>query len=157
MTCCRIGGNWQKTLIITLYGHVYIHVLNSFGSICMIFFLLAWHEFPFLRDFPKSLFTTLYLTVTRILYTEDTETSLIIFFHEGGEVNSSENYVDRELEDSVRKDEVLWGKSDLPLYDDCVDCRNTLMLCFCVKQLYQFTKEQQWVPSIFYIIMYITV
>ena len=76
----------------------------------------------------------LYLTVTRIVYIEVTETFLN-FFQEGGEFYFSDIYTDRELEDSVRKDEVLWGKSDLLSYDDCVDCRNTLMLCSCVGQL----------------------
>ena len=95
--------------------------------------------------------------MNRILYAEDTETFLINFFQEGGEFYFSDIYADRELEDSVRKDEVLWGKSDLLLYDDCVDCRYWLMACFYVRQLYQFIMEQQWVPSIFYIFMYITV
>ena len=49
---------------------------------------------------------------------------LFNFFQEGGEFYFSDIYADSELEDSVRKDEVLWGKSDLLLYDDCVDCRN---------------------------------
>ena len=50
MTCCRIGGNWQKTLIRTLYGHVNTHVLNSFGSICMILFTMEQQWVPSIFD-----------------------------------------------------------------------------------------------------------
>ena len=41
--------------------------------------------------------------MTRILYTEDTETFLINFFQEGGEFYFSDIYADRELEDSSEK------------------------------------------------------
>ena len=72
-------------------------------------------------------------SVTRKPYAEGSVTFYIVqFFQEGGEFYFSDIYADRELEDSVRKDEVLWGKSDLLLYDDCVDCRSRLMLCSCI-------------------------
>ena len=110
-------------------------IWDSFCRICMMFLLFAWNKYPYklCTKRMEAFLDCVVLGDSKTIRRRQWHIYIVIFFREGGEFYFSDIYADRELEDSVRKDEVLWGKSDLLLYDDCVGCRNRQILCSCVK------------------------